>query len=269
MPDIKLISTTAMKSTLDDVLPKFERATGHKVLPSYGPSPRLTKQIAEGAVCDAAIVGAQNIEDLVKQGKIAAGTSCAIGSSSIALAVQKGAPKPDISTEEKFKQALLAAKSIAMSNPVGGGTSGGVLMRAFERLGIADAIKGKLTFGAGGPAGLVGHYLARKEIEIGIQQMPELMMVPGIDIVGPLPEGSAVRHRVHRRHLDRGAKSQRGEGVAAISAITGNRGGGPRQRHGRMKATGEHDMKALHAVVAALLMTLTASSASTPSRSRR
>ena len=133
--------------------------------------------------------GAQNIEDLTNQGKVAAGTSCAIAASPIALAVQKGAPKPDISTAEKFKQALLAAQSIAMSNPVGGGTSGGVLMRAFERLGIADAIKDKLTFGAGGPAGLVGHYLVRKEIEIGIQQMPELMMVPGIDIVGPLPEG--------------------------------------------------------------------------------
>ena len=169
MADIKLISSTAMKSTLDEVLPKFERDSGHKVVPSYGPSPRLTQQIADGEACDAAIVGAQNIEDLTKQGKVA--------------------PRPDISTAEKFKQALLAARSIAMSNPVGGGASGGVLMRAFERLGIADAIKDKLTFGAGGPAGMVGHYLVRKEIEIGIQQLPELMMVPGIDIVGPLPEG--------------------------------------------------------------------------------
>jgi molybdate transport system substrate-binding protein len=152
MADIKLISSTAMKSTLDEVLPKFERDSGHKVVPSYGPSPRLTQQIADGEACDAAIVGAQNIEDLTKQGKVAAGTSCAIAASPIALAVQKGAPRPDISTAEKFKQALLAARSIAMSNPV-------------------------------------GHYLVRKEIEIGIQQLPELMMVPGIDIVGPLPEG--------------------------------------------------------------------------------
>lgn len=189
MPDIQLISTTAMKSTLDDVVASFERGSGHKVMPSFGPSPRLTRQIAEGAVCDAAIVGAQNIEDLIKQGKIVPGTGCAIGASPIALAVQKGAPKPDISTADKFKEALLAAKSIAQSNPVGGGTSGGILLAAYERLGILDAIKPKLTFGAGGPAGLVGHYLVRKEIEIGIQQMSELMMVPGIDIVGPLPEG--------------------------------------------------------------------------------
>lgn len=189
MPEIALTCTTALKSTLDETLPKFERDSGHTVAPSYGPSPRLAKQIAEGAACDAAIVGAQGIDDLIAQGRIVAASRTEIARSPIALAVQKGARKPDISTAETFKAALLAAKSIAMSNPVGGGTSGGVLMRAFERLGIADALRPKLTFGAGGPAGLVGHYLARKEIEVGIQQLPELMMVPGIDIVGPLPEG--------------------------------------------------------------------------------
>jgi molybdate transport system substrate-binding protein len=213
MPDIQLISTTAMKSTLDDVVASFERSSGHKVVPSFGPSPRLTKQIAEGAVCDAVIVGAQNINDLIEQGKIIPGTGCAIGASPIALAVQKGAPQPDISTPEKFAQALLAAKSIAQSNPVGGGTSGGILMRAYERLGNLDAIKPKLTFGAGGPAGLVGHYLVRKEIEIGIQQMSELMMVPGIDVVGPLPEG-VQSVTVFTGGISTGAKNQ--DGAAAL-----------------------------------------------------
>jgi molybdate transport system substrate-binding protein len=189
LPEISLICTTALKSTLDETLARFERDSGYTVAPTYGPSPRMAKQIADGAWCDAAIVGEQGIDDLIQQGKIVAGSKTVIARSPIALAVQKGARKPDISTVEGFKQGLLAAKSIAMSNPVGGGTSGGVLMRAFERLGIADALKPKLTFGAGGPAGLVGHYLARKEIEIGIQQLPELMMVPGIEIVGPLPDG--------------------------------------------------------------------------------
>jgi molybdate transport system substrate-binding protein len=105
------------------------------------------------------------------------------------LAVQKGAPKPDISTAEKFKEVMLAAKSLGMSNPVGGGVSGAILIKAFERLGIMDAMKDKLTFGPGGPAGLIGYFLVRKEVEVGIQQMPELMAVPGIDIVGPLPDG--------------------------------------------------------------------------------
>jgi molybdate transport system substrate-binding protein len=82
---------------------------------------------------------------------------------------------------------MLAAKSLGMSNPVGGGQSGANLIKIFEKLGIAEAMKNKLTFGPGGPAGLIGNFLVRKEIEIGIQQMPELMAVPGIDIIGPLP----------------------------------------------------------------------------------
>ena len=117
MPDIKLISTTAMKSTLDEVLPKFERDSGHKVMPSYGPSPRLTKQIAEGETCDAAIVGAQNIEDLTSRARSPPARPAPIGGSPIALAVQKGAPKPDISTAEKFKQAAARGKIARHEQP--------------------------------------------------------------------------------------------------------------------------------------------------------
>jgi molybdate transport system substrate-binding protein len=75
-----------------------------------------------------------------------------------------------------------------MSNPVGGGQSGANLMKIFDTLGITEAMMPKLTFGPGGPAGLIGNFLLRKEVEIGIQQIPELMAVPGIDIIGPLPD---------------------------------------------------------------------------------
>jgi molybdate transport system substrate-binding protein len=187
--EIKLLSSTAMKTSFDELLPKFERATGHKVTTDYCPSPRVAKRIAEGEACDVAVSNAAAMGDLVKQGKIVAGTPADIARSAMGLAVQKGAPKPDISTEEKFKEAMLAAKSLGMSNPVGGGVSGAILFRAFERLGIMDAMKNKVTFGPGGPAGLIGNYLVRKEVEVGIQQMPELMAVPDIDIVGPLPDG--------------------------------------------------------------------------------
>lgn len=187
--EIKLLSSTAMKTSFDELLPKFERDTGHRVVPDYCPSPRVAKRIAEGEFCDVAVSNAAAVAELVKQGKIVAGTPTDLARSAMALAVQKGAPKPDISTEEKFKQAMLAAKSLGMSNPVGGGVSGAILIRAFERLGIMEQMKDKLTFGPGGPAGLIGFFLVRKEVEVGIQQMPELMAVSGIDIVGPLPEG--------------------------------------------------------------------------------
>jgi molybdate transport system substrate-binding protein len=110
-----------------------------------------------------------------------------IAKSAMALAVQRGATKPDISSAEKFKAALMAAKSLGMSNPVGGGQSGANLAKIFDRLGITEAMKAKAVYGPGGPAGLIGHFLVRREVEIGIQQLPELMAVPGIDIVGPLP----------------------------------------------------------------------------------
>ncbi len=187
--EIKLLSSTAMKTSLDELLPKFERETGHKVVPDYCPSPRVAKRIAEGEATDVAISNANAVAALVKQDKIVAGTPVDIAKSAMGLAVQKGASKPDISSVEGFKQTMLAAKSLGMSNPVGGGVSGAILIAAFERLGIMDAMKGKLTFGPGGPAGLIGFFLVRKEVEVGIQQMPELMAVPGIDIVGPLPDG--------------------------------------------------------------------------------
>ncbi len=187
--EIKLFSSTAMKSTLDELLPRFEQATGHKVVPDYCPSPRVAKRITEGESADVAITSAGAVSDLTGKGKLVAGASADVARSAMGLAVQKGAPKPDISTADTFRQAMLATKSLAMSNPVGGGVSGGILFKAFEQLGILEEMKKKAIFGPGGPAGLIGFFLVRKEVETGIQQMPELLAVPGIDIVGPLPDG--------------------------------------------------------------------------------
>jgi molybdate transport system substrate-binding protein len=187
--EIKLLATTALKTSMDVLAPEFERASGHKLAMSFGPSTRITRQVADGEANDVAIVTAEGIESLIKQGRIVAGSRTDLARSAMGLAVQKGAPRPDISTAEKFKEAMLKAKSVGMSNPVGGGASGAILAAAFERLGIAEQMKPKLVFGPGGPAGLIGHFLVRKEVEIGVQQIPELMAVPGIDIVGPLPPG--------------------------------------------------------------------------------
>ena len=185
--EIKVLSTTAMKTTLDELAPDFERATGQKLSLSFGPSARIARQIADGEAHDVAIVTDHGFEELAKQGKLVHGSNVDIAKSAMALAVQKGAPRPDISSSEKFKQAMLAAKSLAMSNPVGGGQSGANLVKIFDKLGIGEQMKAKAVYGPGGPAGLIGNFLLRKEVEIGIQQLPELMAVPGIDIVGPLP----------------------------------------------------------------------------------
>jgi molybdate transport system substrate-binding protein len=218
MAEIKLLATTALKTSIDELAPVFQRASGHTIAPSYGPSTRTQKQVADGEFNDVAIVTAAGIEELTRQGRIVAGSGAEVARSSMGLAVQKGAPRPDISTAETFKAAMLAAKSLGMSNPVGGGVSGALLMQAFERLGIAEAMKPKLVFGPGGPAGLIGNFLVRKEIEIGIQQIPELMAVPGIDIVGPLPPG-VQSVSVFSAGLSSGAREPEG-GKALIRFLT-------------------------------------------------
>jgi molybdate transport system substrate-binding protein len=187
VPEIKIVSTTAMKTSFDDLAAEFQRATGHTLALSFGPSARIKKQVADGEQNDITIATDKGIDELIAQGRIVAGSRADLARSAMALAVQKGAPKPDISSAEKFKAAMLAAKSLGMSNPVGGGQSGANLVAIFERLGITEAMKPKCFYGPGGPAGLIGNYLVRKEVEVGIQQLPELMAVPGIDIVGPLP----------------------------------------------------------------------------------
>jgi molybdate transport system substrate-binding protein len=187
--EIKVLATTALKTSMELLAPEFERASGHRLAISFGPSTRIAKQVADGEANDVAIVTAEGIEELTRQGRIVRGSRTDLARSAMGLAVQKGAPRPDISTAEKFKEAMLKAKSIGMSNPVGGGASGAILAAVFERLGIAEQMKPKLVFGPGGPAGLIGNFLVRKEVEIGVQQIPELMAVPGIDIVGPLPPG--------------------------------------------------------------------------------
>jgi molybdate transport system substrate-binding protein len=185
--ELALLSTTALKTTIDALTPQIERASGKKLAASYAPSTQVAKRVAEGEAADVAIATGAGIDELIEQGRIIAGTRIDVARSAIGVAVRANARKPDISSVEAFQQALLAAKSIGMSNPVGGGASGIHLWSVFERLGIAQALKPKTIFGPGGPAGLVGLYLLRGEVEIGLQQMPELMAVPGIDIVGPVP----------------------------------------------------------------------------------
>ena len=112
--------------------------------------------VADGEPHDVAIVTDHGFEELARQGKLVPGSRADIAKSAMALAVQKGAPRPDISSGEKFKQALLAAKSLGMSNPVGGGQSGANLAKIFDKLGITEAMKAKAVYGPGGPAGLIG-----------------------------------------------------------------------------------------------------------------
>jgi molybdate transport system substrate-binding protein len=186
--EVSVLSTTAMKTAFDQLGPAFERETGYRLNLSFGPSLQLEKRLAEGEAADVAIVTHAGAQDLIAQGRGIPGTLTDLVRSFIGVCVANGAPRPDLSSAEAFKGAMLRAKSIAVSKPVGGGASGAHMAAVFERLGIAAAIKDKSIYGTGGPAGLVGLIVARGDAEIGIQQMAELMAVSGVDVVGPLPD---------------------------------------------------------------------------------
>ena len=186
--EVTVLSTTAMKTAFEELGPAFERETGRRLRLSFGPSLQLEKRLTEGEGADVAIVTHAGAQDLIAQGRGTAGSLADLARSFIGVCVAKGAPRPDLSSAEAFKAAMLRAKSIALSKPIGGGASGAHMASVFERLGIAAAIKEKSIYGAGGPAGLVGLIVARGDAEIGIQQMAELMAVSGVDVVGSLPD---------------------------------------------------------------------------------
>lgn len=185
--ELKVLSTTAMKMVFEELAPALENAAGCRLAVTLGPSLQLEKRLLDGETADVVIVTRAGAEDLAARGKIAAGSLVDVARSLIGVCVAKGAARPDLSSVEGFKQAMLNAKSIALSKPVGGGASGAHMAKVFERLGIAAAVQAKAKYGAGGAGGLAALVVLRGEAEIGIQQMAELLAVPDSDVVGPLP----------------------------------------------------------------------------------
>ena len=184
--EVRVMISGGLTAAYNALIPEFERTTGHKVLTAYGPSMGTTVnaipiRLERGEPADVLIMVGYALGDLAKQGKVVAGSSVDLVTSAIGVAVKAGAPKPDISSADALKRALLAAKSVAYSDSASGVY---VSTEMFAKLGIADAMKDKAKKI---PATPVGEIVARGEAEIGFQQIAELRPVSGIDIVGPLP----------------------------------------------------------------------------------
>ena len=180
--EVRLICSNALQSVMVELGPQFEKATGHQLVITYGSTGPLKAQIEKGAAFDLTILGPAAIDDLTKQGKLAAATRVEVARSGMGVAIRKGASKPDLGSTEAFKRALLQAKSIAFSSSISGVY---LSTELFQKLGIADQVlpKSKRI-----EVGRVGAAVARGEAEIGFQQKSELVTVPGIEYVGPLPE---------------------------------------------------------------------------------
>ena len=179
--EIKVLSTQATEQSYRELVPQFENLSGHKVTTIFTGTLDADKRLAAGERYDLLIMSSPSIDKHIKDGKVVEGSRIDLAKSGVAIAVRRGAPKPDISSTEALKKTLLAAKSIGYST----GPSGNIVMALFQRLGIADQIKPKLKQTATGV--FVGSILASGEVDIGFQQVSELSQFPGIDYVGPLP----------------------------------------------------------------------------------
>ena len=187
--DLKVVTSGAFTAAYLELVPKYESATHNKLVTEFGPSMGTTHnaipiRLERGETIDVVIMAAPALDDLIKQGKVRADSRVELVQSKMAMAVKSGAPKPDISTVDALKRVLLAAKSIGYSD-----SASGVYLHdeLFPKLGIADQIEGKARKIEADP---VGGFAASGEVEIGFQQISELLPVKGIDIVGELPPGA-------------------------------------------------------------------------------
>lgn len=176
--DLKLLISNAVITVMQELAPKFEAASGHKLDITYGSTNPLKARIEKGDAFDLTILGENAIDDLIKQGRLVAPTRTVVARSGLGLAIRKGAPKPNISTAEGFKRTLLDAKSIAYLED---GLTGTYLRVLFQRLGITDDMKSKYRSARGAEA------VARGDVELGVTQISEILHQTGTELAGPLP----------------------------------------------------------------------------------
>ena len=181
MATLKVLCTIAVRGAVSELLPSLERSIGHQLDVVWGTAPMLVKRVEEGETADVLIPSKAGIEALRQKGKIVPGSEVMLASSSTAIAVKAGAPKPDISTTEAFVQALRNAKGVAYTHPSAGGASGVYFAQLIERLGFADEINAKAKHPPAG--GFSAELLLTGDADIAIQQKPELMHVAGAEVL--------------------------------------------------------------------------------------
>jgi molybdate transport system substrate-binding protein len=182
---LKLMSTLAVAVAFrQDILPAFTAASGVTPEVIWGPTTALQRRIAGGERADAIVMIDGAMQALVEAGLIRAGSVRPLARSLVGLAVAAGAPRPDISTPAKLRDALIRARAVAYSR---GGASGIFFARLIRELGIAEAVEARAVII---PEGFTAERLLTGEADLAVQQVSELMSVAGVDIVGPLPEGA-------------------------------------------------------------------------------
>jgi molybdate transport system substrate-binding protein len=179
--EIKLIASPGVRAVVNELAPQFEKATGHRVARDFAVIAVLKRRIDAGEAFDVVIPSPEVIDELVGQGKIAPDARAPFGRTGVALGVRKGAPKPDISTPESLKRALLEAKAVGHSKE---GQSGVHFVEALKRLGILDEMRPKLRPLSDGEQAAA---MQKGELDIAASGMGVIMEMPGVDLLGGLP----------------------------------------------------------------------------------
>jgi molybdate transport system substrate-binding protein len=182
--EVKVLTSVALTSALDELASQFERATGNKLTIGYSLIADIRKRILDGESADVIILSRPVMDELQKQDKFAAGSIVNVAGTAVSVAARAGAPKPDITSVDWFKSSLLASKSIVYADPAKGGASGVYFARVLDRLGIAEQMKAKTILVPGAQAADV---VAKGEAELGVAQASEIVPVAGAQLVGPLP----------------------------------------------------------------------------------
>jgi len=182
--EIKVLTAGAFKPVVVAEVAAFERQTGHRVIVENDTAGALLRRIRAGEAFDLAVLTEAGAKELAGTGLVDPAATAPVAKVGIGVAVKQGAPLPDIGTPEAFQQALLAARSVAMIDPAAGGSSGIYLAGLFEKMGIAQQVRAKAVLV---PGGLTATRLVNGEADLAVQQMSELVIVPGVVLVGPLP----------------------------------------------------------------------------------
>ena len=185
MADIKVFSTGAAEPMVKMFAPVFERDTGHKANLIFGTAGGIRGRLEKGEVPDLLILPADNMAAMDKAGKLVPGTRTDLGRTITGIAIKDGAPAPDVSTPEAFKQALIKAKGVSFSDPAAGGSSGTYFAGLLKKMGIADEVNKKAVLGKRGYE--VAQAVVDGRVDIGTTFISELLTVPGVRILGPLP----------------------------------------------------------------------------------
>jgi len=190
--EIRLLCAVALQPAMVALIPDFEKSSGHKVTIAYGTAGAVANRVQKGEPADIVINAGPLIDQLQAQGKVVADSRVTIAKVGIGVFVRKGVAKPDISSADAFKRSMLAARSIAYPDPAGGGASGIYVASLLERLGIAAEMKPKTKLST---LGTLYVSVASGEVEIGFNQVSEILAQPTIELAGPLPP--AIQNYTH------------------------------------------------------------------------